>query len=330
MAKPLAPYGGFTTGESRAVRDDDERRHFVNATDLWWTETSWWTFQSADGRVGGVFYLVMRPNLGVASFRVHVWDDQSVLPWELPYSKHYPHVPLPRDFDLPNGCLNVNGTPDVRASIEILKPLEKYRIKYVDHDLINLDLQFEALMPPWPVGITEQIGHFDQLLSASGSIIIGESRYVIDGVGCRDRTWASRNEQTISPRILYTWGAAKDRGFLTSSQWDEPNIPRYVKGFLWQDGERSSIVRVNRTVTKRAPSGLPMAVEIEVFDKLGRQLSASGVVQSGAAVDEPHVGMLEWETVVHWDVGGERLRGEDHDVWPHGHWRRDRAAQDLL
>ena len=54
-----------------------DRFHPVADPDPLWTETSWWGFADHERALGGMVYTLFRPNLGVASVIVQVWDAEA-------------------------------------------------------------------------------------------------------------------------------------------------------------------------------------------------------------------------------------------------------------
>ena len=73
----------------------DDGFHPVADPDPLWTETTWWGFMVPERSLGGMLYTLFRPNLGVASVVVQVWDADAVEPWRAPYARQLWHLPHP-------------------------------------------------------------------------------------------------------------------------------------------------------------------------------------------------------------------------------------------
>ena len=72
----------------------DDSFHPAVSDDPFWTETSWYAFSIPERRMAGTIYPLFRPNLGVCSVAVYLWDDRSENPWAVPYGRFLWHVPM--------------------------------------------------------------------------------------------------------------------------------------------------------------------------------------------------------------------------------------------
>ena len=115
---------------------------------------TWWGFMVPERSLGGMLYTLFRPNLGVVSVVVQVWDAGAVEPWLAPYARQLWHLPHPTG-DLTD-C-EVGG-----LRLECLEPLTAYRLRFDDDDLMSLDLEFRGLSAPHEVPVGGGSGHFDQ------------------------------------------------------------------------------------------------------------------------------------------------------------------------
>ena len=61
----------------------DDDFHLGRSEDRSWTETAWFSWMVPERKLMGHWYLVMRANVGDQFGVVCVFDDRSVLPWEL-------------------------------------------------------------------------------------------------------------------------------------------------------------------------------------------------------------------------------------------------------
>jgi hypothetical protein len=79
-------------------------------------------------------------------------------------------------------------------------------------------------------------GHYEQLVSASGRVVVGEESFEVSGYGLRDHSWGPRSWQAP---WYYRWLTANfgdDFGFMGSriARQDRDGIR---SGFVWEDGQ---------------------------------------------------------------------------------------------
>ena len=76
----------------------DDGFHFDQMGDDWWaTETAWFSFHHANRKLGGWFYTMARPNIGILSGGAWIWDDTASLPWEVPVLGQLHRAPNPEE-----------------------------------------------------------------------------------------------------------------------------------------------------------------------------------------------------------------------------------------
>jgi hypothetical protein len=74
----------------------DDSFHEPPVADPMWTETTWWGFLAPERPLGGMIYTLFRPNLGVATVVMNLWDAHAVEAWRAPYSRGQWHLPMPK------------------------------------------------------------------------------------------------------------------------------------------------------------------------------------------------------------------------------------------
>ena len=79
------------------VGPEHDRFHPPGDDDPAWSETSWTSFCVPERRIAGTLYPLFRPNLGVCSLAVSVWDDTAHAPWQILYNRALWHLPMPGD-----------------------------------------------------------------------------------------------------------------------------------------------------------------------------------------------------------------------------------------
>jgi hypothetical protein len=284
----------------------DDRHHEVADSHPHWTETTWWGFLVPDRSIGGMIYTLFRPNIGVASLLVAVWDAEATEPWRVPYHRSQWHLPFP--------STELDDTEVGGLRIRCTEPLTRYELSYEDADALSLDLQFTAAGAPFTPIATREVGHFDQLCRVTGSLTFAGDVVPVDCLAIRDRSWYVRDDMS-SMQAGYLYGAVDaDHHFLafTKPEGDDPASP-VAGGFLVRDGELAKLVAGTRTVRSRR-RGHPDEISLEARDALGRELEVSGRVGASLA-SQSTPGMFAWMSIVDWTIDGRPGHGEDHDVW---------------
>ncbi len=254
------------------MTSEHDEFHAPTSADPWWTETCWFSFGDARYDLSGTFYPLFRRNLGVAALSVAVWD--------------------------------------ARAH-ETLEPLRRYRVRYRDAERLDVDLHYEALIPPHELGIQGGHGHLDQPCRFEGAVTLHGVRREVAGFDMRDRSWQLRADDR-STRGSYSYGIAGARDAFLTFAFRSGGEERVVAGFLLQGGEKSDLVAGTRRVA-RAAGGWPSEGEIEARDARGRALRVRGVTRNRLA-HQASPGLFAWMSFTGWDFAGGYF-GQDQDIW---------------
>jgi hypothetical protein len=290
----------------------DDGFHPGTTEDRSWTETCWFAAAVPERGLAVWTYPLFRPELGIMSCGIYVWEPGAEELWQLPYYRTWWHLPIPADavlerLELPNGL-----------RYEVLEPLTAYRVRYED-DGIALDMTFRALHPPHAVGVEPgRHGHFDQLGRVTGSLELAGERLALDCVEMRDRTWSPRRESRQQAFVSYSYGATGDgaSGFhLSTRHRPDRGVDQLLTGFLLEDG---STVPLGDGVCEvdRDEQGRPLRVRLR-----GSRLHADGEVLSRLSM--PSTPWFVWACVVRWTLADGRVAyGEHQDTWSPGLLRR--------
>ena len=298
----------------------DDGFHFVEMGDRWWmTETAWFSFCKPEIGLGGWLYNMVRPNIGTVSGGCWIWEPGAHQPWEVPYYSNLTVMPLDPASDLRDVHLR-NG-----VSIKMLEPLKKYRLGYKDGDLIDLDLTFDAVMPPRTMakndGSFQKLSHFDQFCKVTGRLTLHGEDIAIDCHAIRDRSWGPRPEHRPG-RSAYVSGITDpSRCFLVVTKWNDPDSP-ITNGFLTLDGTTGNMISGQRRVT-RDDDGVVQTITLEGKDDLGRDLHAEGKRLSGIIINRHS--FIDSNGLIEWKINGVVGHGEDQDMWPVHEWSRFRG-----
>jgi hypothetical protein len=288
---------------------DDDRFHPPASNDPWWSETCWFSFAHPEERMSGCFYPLFRPNQGVVSLAVTVWDHTAHEPWRVLYHRANWHLPLPRT--------NLDRLELAGLRYEALEPSRRYRVSYQDGDALRAELEYEGLMPAHEAGIRDGQGHIDQPCRVRGEITLRGRRIAIDHADMRDRSWSVRRDDRPT-RAAYSYGIASARESFLAMAIAAPglggrgDVQPIVTGYLVRDGEKSGLVAGTRTI-QRDGDAWPARVSIEARDALGRELRASGTPVNRFA-NQATPAMFAWMSLTHWDFA-RGCYGQDQDIW---------------
>jgi len=288
---------------------DDDRFHSPASNDPWWSETCWFSFAHPEERMSGCFYPLFRPNQGVVSLAVTVWDHTAHEPWRVLYHRASWHLPLP--------LTNLDRLELAGLRYEVLEPLRRYRVSYQDADSLRAELEYEGLIPAHEAGVRDGHGHIDQPCRVRGEITLRGRRIAIDHADMRDRSWSVRRDDRPT-RAAYSYGIASERENFLAMAIASPglggrgDVQPIVTGYLVRDGEKSGLVAGTRTI-ERDGHAWPARVVLEARDALGRELRASGVTVNRFA-NQATPAMFAWMSLTHWDFAGG-CYGQDQDIW---------------
>ena len=297
----------------------------------WWeTETTWWSFNVPERRIGGWLYTQVLPVQQVCNGGAWVWDDSpagslySVSQRELPLGDDKDSLDL-RNVTLPNG-----------NHIEMLEPLTKYRVRRSDPGKFEADLLFEGLREPHshPIGVAPfwRGRHFDQAMHVTGQIELNGETIDIDSLSIRDRSWGPRpgprppGSSSGKPReprdpvdaarppyspfgIGYVFGTQDaDNLFLAYTLpciYDGEARDYVTTGYLVRDGKYGLLVDGDRRCEFDPEMDWMRTIWLDAVDEHGRELSAVGELVSHHGERGQGTGYFHWE----WD--GATGYGED-------------------
>jgi hypothetical protein len=262
-----------------------------------------------------------------------VWDDS---PAGALYERREQNLPLPdrgdlRDVTLPNG-----------NSIRMVKPLERYELTYSDPGKLELELVFQAIMPPHshPEGTPPFVKgrHFDQPGRVTGWMELYGERVTVDCFFGRDRSWGPRplgpdprkprpagdKPKPTGPRsgVGYGYAIADDaNAFLAYTIPDETGRDDVSAGYLLRDGIYAPLAGGRRTVRFQPETRFIDTVDVTATDTLGRELIAHGELVARHGTSGPSgTGLFQWR----WNDGLVGW-GEDQSYCSEGIWRAQGA-----
>ena len=285
----------------------DDSFHAPADADPFWTETAWFGFNVPERRIAGAIYPVFRPNQGICSAGVYVWDHTGVCQHEILYARNWWHLPMPA-HDL------VELSLPIGLRYDTVEPLTTYRVRFDDPDELQLDLTFDAVHEPH-APITGATGHLDQVCRVQGRLRLHGEEIEVDSYDMRDRSWSVRKD-TGAVRAGYDYGVAVADGragevFLAMSVGGGDEQP-VLAGYHFVDGQVRRVTGGRRTVER--DRGRPVAVRVEVTDDAGVNVTATSDLRNQFAF-QSSPNYFAWMSLTDWTVGDAVFRGQSQDVW---------------
>lgn len=284
----------------------------------YWNESVWFSFSIPKQKIHGFVQYYFRPNMGMLNGGPVMWDPSGTYSWNCLYY-NWSHLQA-----LPRGSLKFDMKAANSLSVKVVEPLKRYVIRY-DNEGFQVDLVWEAIGPlhELKTGDPGQTAtakfHIEQPGRMRGTIRRDGREFVIDCFSMRDTSYGARDYSSLASGG-YFWGIAADSAFHALTIGD-----RVIGGFIWKNGELASLLSGSRRVTQSDEYG-PRRVLFEATDKMGRTITASGIVEEGLIftgyTDHTVVWALvgwDWDGVVHWGDNQEfcpavtfrrRVRGE--------------------
>lgn len=209
----------------------DDNFHVSPDDNPFWAETTWWSFNVPERRLGGWLHAQFNTTRGTVTWRVYVWDPSGARSDELRYFRMESEVPM----DDPTPDLRRITIPGGGFSVEMLRPLRDYRVEFSDLQAdFAVRFTFEGVHDPRRYTPGEppfmEHTHLDQLGHVVGELVLSGERIPIDCYSIRDRSWAPRGGP--SPANKTPAGGVSAKGA------DEASRVRHPGGPLWRQIER--------------------------------------------------------------------------------------------
>ncbi len=299
---------------SRPFAPEDDAFH-PPGPDIWHTETSWFAFHVPERKIGGWLYGFIRPNLGVCTSSVFLYDDTESAPHRALFSEHQQAQPIPdvrdlNDFQFPRGY-----------RVRTLEPTRRYKLDFQHDDVLTVDLIFDGIMAPQPYAKNAfaDSAHYDQLGHVTGHIVLRGEKIAVDCHSMRDRSWGPRSDSAPPNfnRMCYDYGCGPERvGFCTFSHQEElgeGGRSPIAHGFWLKDGRCVAIAEGVRTVERDPKNIWATRIVIEATDVEGVRHRAVGRSLSRFFFSPSR--WISLDSLLEWDIDGSAGWGEDQDLW---------------
>jgi hypothetical protein len=349
QGKPSLP-----TIDTPFVPADDQ--YHTASTDPFEFETTWWSMNIPERRLGIWLHAGHSVNRGSVLWRVFAWDPTGADTGRLAYYKRV-EAQMPANPDLRDITF-----PDGGFSVKMVKPLMDYEVRYLDASRdFAVEIEHRSVHAPFRFtpGEAPMTGnpHLDQLGHITGTLTLRGEQIPIDCYSVRDRTWGPRggpHEASQKPeyvrgqyrvanpggptwreierqrgrgRIEYIFGHTDDQtgflGFVRPQDGDAAGWSPMNVGWLLKNGEFQRLDKTrSRMRTYRSPeTGWNQHMEVLLVDVTGRTMEAEGFTVSH--MSEHNEGS---NALMRWEYDGKIGWGEDQDGWRLDHFTRMRRA----
>ncbi len=295
--------------------------------DLFWSESSWFSWAIPERNICGIFYNHFRPNMRAFLGGPAMWDNTGHYVWDMLYYDWQGMRLLPEGewgkdynkYDFMTPC---------SMGIRTIEPMKSFRLLY-DRNGFRLDLVYEAIAAPNTIGAHKEGGfdlayrlHFEQPGRVRGTVELDGETLAVDCFSIRDGSHGRRHLDKVTAGG-YTWSTADEKtGFhIMAADLDNNRANRAAGGYILRDGIISPIVSgVRRVVEREGPR--PIVVEVTAEDEMGRKLKALGRETNWAEFTlfgdhGQYWSLFEWE----YD-GFTKAIGEDQEYKCLDEWRR--------
>lgn len=296
------------------------------------TETWYWNFHVPEAAINCFAYCWVHPNLKVVTAGLMIFSGHKKQHLECELLEFRDYMSLAvigdgSDIQLPNGF---------RA--QVLAPTEHVRLTFDDPvRATSFDVELKATGKP----VMRANGkHFEQVMHATGTLVLRGERHTVNCYPVRDRSWGEQRPEAHAPVPPYTWvtGAfGTDFAFCVGSHDDPARNPDWIGKFdapggIFKDGwvvvhgEQRRIVRASKITHREFPLCRPLSHEYEFEDSAGEVYRLNGKVTaqsnwSGWSNMNCHVGLVEW------DWNGRTGWGETQEVqWNDYVWKMNQPG----
>lgn len=319
--------GGF--GSSRP---QDEFFHGTGVADDSLTETWFWNFHVAQAAINCFAYCWVHPNLNVVTSGLMIYKGfkSQHLESELFDIRDFMSARIVgdgSDIQLPNSM-----------RVRVIEPLQHLHFTFDDPARQTaVDVTLRAVSEPI---MRANNLHFEQVMHATGRLVLRGEAHAVDCYAVRDRSWGEARPEMQMPAPPYTWVTGSfgaDFSFNLGAHDDPASAPEWVglfpvperifkDGWVLVRGEKRRIVRASKSTRRQFPLCQPLTHVCEFEDDRGERYRLEGklIAQSnwaGWSNSNCHLGLVEW------DWNGRKGWGESQEVqWNDYVWRINSRA----
>jgi len=299
------------------------------------TETWFWNFHVAGAAINCFAYCWVHPTLGIVTSGLYIYQGMKPnhLACEVFDVRNYMSRALigdGNDIVIPNGL-----------RVRVMEPLTHLHLSFADPARDSrADIDLRAMAPPI---MRANNKHFEQVMHATGTLVLRGTEYVVDCYPVRDRSWGEKRPEDHAPMPPYTWVTGTfgaDFAFNVGSHDDPARDPDWLDkmpapGRIFNDGwvqivgETRRITRAAKLTTREMPTCRPLAHDYEFEDSAGEIYRMRGEIVaqtdwSGWSNIICHTGLVRWS----WN--GRTGWGDSQEVqWNDYVWKMNRRDGDI-
>jgi hypothetical protein len=297
----------------------DEYYHGAGPAGDTLTETWYWNFFIAEAAINCFAYCWVHPNLRVVTGGLMIYQGwkPNHLACEVFEMRDYLSMQVVGDgsvIALPSGF-----------RVEVIEPLEHVRLNFADsrrETALTVDLRAAGA----PV-MRANNKHFEQVMHATGTLLLRGTRHAVDCYPVRDRSWGELRPEDHAAVPPYTWLTGTfgpDMAFNLGMHDDPASDPEWIgimdapkhifkDGWVVVNGEQRRVVRATKATRRDRPGLRPVSHTIEFEDSAGEVYRMQGEViaqtnWAGWSNMNTHLGLVRWN----WS--GRTGFGETQDV----------------
>jgi hypothetical protein len=286
------------------------------------TETQYFGLCIPEERIHGVFYCWHRPNLGIVSGGVWVWQGMKPLAlacemydWWDAMSDAVLADDL-RTFKFENGY-----------GVTVIEPLKRHHVFYQDPARGNVvDLKYEAIAPPVVFGDGT---HLEQAMRVQGHLQLAGKSYKVDSYNIRDRSWGKLRPEAHSgmPPVAWLTGVFNEDFFFNCTAFDHPDMdpiwkhkfPAFgaekalIAGWIHKSGRVTEIIECRKRTVYNLTTLIPETIEATVRDSSGATYNFSGkILAASTRAMWPNMNVALCLT--RWECDGLIGHGDTQDI----------------
>lgn len=273
------------------------------------TETQYFAFSVPEANIHALLYLWHRPNLKIVTGGAWVWQG---------VKRSAVHSEICDIRTFMNDSVLANDLHEYTLvnsySVKILEPLKKFHITYSDPARGNsFDLIQEAVSP---IVMFADGKHFEQAMKVTGKLELRGKKYDVNCYSVRDRSWGKARPEDIFSLPPQSWCTsvfpdgtsincnimdhASGNPELKGTPFEVPDEQALKGGWVYKDGKVSCIVKATKRVARAPDTCLPVGVELDVTDDLGRSFHMSGRLMASCPWEtwanvNMNISLMRWE-----------------------------------